>query len=347
MMSFSTPWMFLLLLPWAVAAWRVLRSAKTRGTVFASASARFAGERPTWRLRACRVMPWVFLVGAAALIVGAAGPRKLLAREVRPADALAVMMAVDVSGSMRALDLSEGRNDATRLDVVKRLFRDFAERRPDDLIGLVTFGGYASVRSPLTADHRALLHTLSGVTIPGEQGGLDEKGRPVSDDELLTAIGDGLSMCLLRLKDTEPKTKIVILLSDGESNTGAVTPTEAAKAAKTLGVRVYTIGVGTTGPTKVRVRDAFGREALADVYMTLDEATLRAIAETTGGDYANVRSPEQLEAFLRHVAELETTHVERSVRLRHRSCAWPWLAAGLALCLLSAATLTLLLRRPI
>ncbi len=347
MTSFSAPWAFLLLLPWAVAVWRMLRPARTRGTVFAAASARFGGERPTWRLRLCRAMPWIFLAGALALIVAAAGPRRLLARVGWLAVARAVLLAGVVAGALRARVLSEGRHDATRLDVVKRLFRDFAERRPDDLIGLVTFGGYASVRAPLTADHRALLHTLAGVEIPGERGGLDEKGRPVSDDELLTAIGDGLAVCLLRLKEAEPKTKIVILLSDGESNAGAVTPTEAAKAAKALGVRVYTIGVGSTGPTKVRARDAFGREALADVYMTLDEATLRAIAEATGGDYANVRSPDQLEAFLRRVSELETTRVERRVYLRHRSAARPWLMAGLALCLLSAATLTALLRRPV
>lgn len=347
MMWFAFPWAFLLLLPWAVAAWRVLRPARTQGTVFAAASARLGGGRPTWRLWVCRGVPFGFLLGALGLIVAAAGPRGAVAREVRSADALAVMMAVDVSGSMRGLDLSEGRNDVTRLDVVKRLFRDFARRRPDDLLGLVTFGGYASVRAPLTADHRALLHTLGGVEIPGERGGLDEKGRPVSDDELLTAIGDGLAVCLLRLKEAEPKTKVVILLSDGESNAGAVTPTEAAKAAAALGVRVYTIGVGSTGPTKVRARDAFGREALASVYMTLDEATLKAIAETTGGAYANVRSPQQLEDFLRRVSELETTRVERQVYVRYRSHARPWLAGGLALCLGSAVALVALLRRPV
>lgn len=347
MTHFAFPWVFLLLLPWAAAAWCALRQAKTRGTVFAAASARLGGERPSWRLRACRLLPFAFLAGVLGLIVAAAGPRGAVAREVRTADALAVMMAVDVSGSMRALDLSEGRNDATRLDVVKRLFRDFAKLRQDDLIGLVTFGGYASVRAPLTADHRALLHTLDGVEIPGENSGLDEKGRPISDDELLTAIGDGLAMCLLRLKDAEPKTKIVLLLSDGESNAGAVSPAEAAKAAAALGVRVYTVGVGATGPTKVRVRDAFGREALADAYMTLDEATLKSIAETTGGAYANVRSPQQLKDFLRRVSALETTRVERHVYVRYRSYARPWLAGGLTLCLCPAAMLVALLRRPI
>lgn len=338
---FAFPWAFLLCVPWAWVCWRLMRRARTHGVVFAAASVRFGAQKPTWRQWACRGLPCVVAVGLGAMIVAAAGPRTQLAREVQAADALAVMMAVDISGSMRALDLSDGRNDATRLDVVKRVFRDFMTARPDDLIGLVTFGGYASVRSPLTADHRALLHTLEGVEIPGEHD------RFATEDELMTAIGDGLSVCLLRLKAAEPKTKIVILLSDGESNAGAVTPTEAAEAAKALGVRVYTIGAGSTGIAKVRVPDGRGHEQLVDVRTVLDEATLKAIAESTGGDYANCRSREQLEAFLAHVAALETTRVERQIFTRYRSHARPWLLAGLALTLLPALLLSGLIRRPL
>ncbi len=336
-MDFAWPWAFLLAVPWGFAAWRAVRAARTRGAVFAGASARLGGGRPSWRVRAARALPFVFLAGAAALIVAAAGPRRTLAREVRAADALAVMMAVDVSGSMAALDLSEpGGPDRTRLEVVKATFRDFVARRPDDLIGLVTFGGYASCRAPLTADHRALLHTLAGVEIPQ------------AEDEQLTAIGDGLSVALLRLREAEPKTKIAILLSDGENNVGAVTPQEAAQAAKTLGVRVYAIGVGSTGVAPFWGVDRFtGRRVKAQGQVSLDEATLRAIAQETGGRYANVRSREDLEAFLREVAELETTRVERQVYTRHLPRSRPWLAAGGALCLAAALGLAALLRRPI
>ena len=335
-MGFAHPWAFLLFLPWLAAAWRMLRRARTRGAPFAGASARFAGERPTWRQRLCAVLPIVFLLGTAALIVGAAGPRTTLGRQTRTADALAVMMAVDVSGSMEGLDLSEGRLDKTRLDVVKAQFRDFVEARPDDLIGLVAFGGYASARAPLTADHAALLHVLSGLEIPRE-----------TEDEALTAIGDGLSVALLRLKDAEPSTKIVILLSDGVNNVGAVTPTQAAAIAKEQGVRVYTIGVGSNGLVPVRGRDVFGRERVFTVGMELDEATLRAIAETTGGRYANVRSPDALHAALDEISALETTRVERQTYLRHESHARPFLLAGGALCLLSALGLVIFLRRPL
>ena len=347
MLSFSTPWALLLLLPWMVAGWRIWRTARTKGILFASAQTRFAQMKPSWRQRLCRVLPALFLVGLLLLIVGAAGPRTLLSREVRSADALAVMMAVDISGSMRALDLSEGRDDLTRLDVVKRVFGDFVEQRPEDLIGLVSFGGYASVRSPLTADHRALLHTLEGVVIPGEKGAVDERGRPVTQDELMTAIGDGLAVSLMRVKDAEPKTKIIILLSDGESNAGAVTPMEAAKAAAELGIRVYTIGAGSTGIAKVRARDFAGRDVLTNMQTVLDEETLKKIAELTGGEYANVRDPQQLEAFLNHVAALETTQVERQVYARYASHAWGWLLGGGICCFLAACLLTAWTRRPI
>lgn len=347
MISFASPWTFLLVLPWLAACWRVWRTARTKGVIFASASTRFATVKPSWRQWCCALLPAVFLVGVLCLIIGAAGPRTQLARDVRASDALAVMMTVDISGSMSGLDLSEGRDDVTRLDVVKQMFHTFVERRPDDLIGLVTFGGYASVRAPLTADHRALLHTLSGVRIPGAQGDTDERGRRYTGDEAQTAIGDGLAVSLLRLKDALPKTKIVILLSDGENNAGAVTPLEAAKAAAELGVRVYTVGVGTTGVAKARGRDLWGRTVIHNMWMTLDEGTLKQIAALTGGEYANVREPEQLEAFLEHISELETTRVERQVYTRYASHARLWLMLGGLCCLLSAGLLMKWLRRPV
>ncbi len=345
-MNFAFPWAFLLLLPLAFAGWRVLRSGKMKGILFAGASGRFMPRR-TWRTWAARLCPILFLLGSGAWIVAAAGPRGLLAREVKRADALAVMMAVDISGSMAGLDLSEGDEEATRLDVVKKLFSQFVEARPEDLIGLVTFGGYASVRSPLTADHRALLHTLQGVQIPDAQRGIDDKGRPITEDELLTAIGDGLAVSLLRLQGAEPKTKIVVLLSDGESNAGAVTPMEAAKIAKERGVKVYTLGVGSTGRVKVRVTDFRGRSVLTEAYMTLDEETLKAIATETGARYANVRSQEALKAALEQIAELETTQVEREVYTRYCSYRQPWAVVGLMAIFSASGMLFMLLRRPI
>ncbi len=326
-MSLSFPWALLWVVPWCFVAWRMLRRARTQGVVFASASARFSGLRPTWRQRAARGLPFLFLLGLLSLIVAAAGPRTLLSREVRASDALAVMMAVDVSETMLATDLTVGQVPQTRLEVVKTVFRDFVQARPDDLIGLVTFGGYASVRSPLTADHAALLHTLSGVEVP-VQGTFDAMGRAATPDEVMTAIGDGLAVALLRLKSAEPSTKLVILLSDGMQNAGVVTMKEAAKAAAELGIRVYTIGVGTQK-------------------RYFDEEGLKAIAETTGAAYVHVQSPEDLKAFLEHLSTLETTRVERQIYTRYASHMMPWLLGGVIACLAAVVGLMALLRRPL
>ncbi len=319
-MHFALPWLFLLLLPWIIVAWRMLRRARTQVLLFASASTRFTSARPSWRHLLAHSAPFLFLLGLLALIIAAAGPRSQLSTEVRTADALAVMMTVDISGSMLNTDLSETPQPQTRLDIVKALFRDFVEQRPDDLIGVVTFGGYASVRSPLTADHAALLHILKGVHIPPQHQAFG--------DELNTAIGDGLAVSLLRLKDAEPKSKIVILLSDGAQNTGVVTPEDAAKAAQEYGVKVYTIGVG---------RDA----------RSFDEAALKTIAEATGGRYAHTRSAEALAAFLKTISELETTTVDRQVYTRYTSNAWAWVATGCSLCALSVLLMMGFLRRPL
>ena len=231
-MSFANPLMFLLLLPIAFAAWRLLRRGRRSGIRF-SAVGRLPAKAAGWRAQVAALTPLILLAGLALLTVAAARPRTSLAHEKKSVDAIAIAMTVDVSGSMDALDLTpKGERfsrETTRLAVVKKLFAKFVEQRPDDLIGLVTFGGYAATRSPLTADHEALLNVLKGVEIPSIA--VDAQGRAIAQDEQMTAIGDGLATALARLKDAKPKTKIVILLSDGVSNTGAVEPDEAAAAA--------------------------------------------------------------------------------------------------------------------
>ncbi len=345
-MRFAHPLAFLLFIPWLLAAWRLYRRGLRAGILFAPVR-RLPLQTAGWRVLASRLLPALFLCGAALLILAAARPQTFLARERRTVDALAIAMTVDVSGSMEALDLSPKTplgtvTEKTRLDVVKETFDGFIRQRPDDLIALVTFGGYASTRSPLTADHRALLHVLSGVQIP--KADLDDQGRPVSQEELLTAIGDGLATACARLADAEPKTRIVVLLSDGESNTGIITPEQAAEAAKKLDIRVYTIGVGTTGRAPFRTRDTFGRSVIGWGEVSLDETQLRAIAEATGGRYFNVRDPDGLKAALDDIGRLETTRVDRQILMRyHEWFVWP-LLAGAAL-VWAALTLGMLTTR--
>lgn len=326
--------------------WRMFRRSRTNGFVFAPASRRLQKAPSGLKHKVAAIAPYLILGGLLLLIVSAGRPRKTTARTDRDVDALAIEMAVDVSGSMQALDLSvrtpAGEKVQTRLDVVKETFSEFVRARPEDLIGLVTFGGYAATRSPLTADHAALLQTLKGVEIP--TGKIDDQGRPVSDEELLTAIGDGLSTALARVADAEPKTKIVVLLSDGESNAGVITPDKAAEAAKKLGIKVYSIGVGTTGTAPFRTRDIFGRETIMQAEVRMDETQLKRIAELTGGSYFNVRSPDALKDALDQIGHLETTRVRREIYLHHDEHFLPWFMVGLTF-FLSGLTLNMLLLR--
>ena len=272
------------------------------------------------------------------LVVAAARPRKALSQGQRNVDAIAIAMTVDVSGSMEALDLTpKGTRDyKTRLDVVKEMFAKFVEARPDDLIGLVTFGGYASSRAPLTADHEALLHVLKGVEIPTTA--YDANGRPIDPDEQMTAIGDGLAMALARLKNAEPKSKIAILLSDGVSNAGVVEPDQAAAAAEKLGVRVYTIGVGThSRRTPFRAKDMFGRTQIAYADVSFDESQLKSIASKTHARYFAVNDKDGLKSALEEIDTLEKTTLDRTVYQRWQEYFAPFLLAGVILLLVAVS----------
>ena len=336
-MSFAWPLCFLLSVPLALAAWRMLRRGRRAGIKFAPVR-RLPARTAGWRARVANLAPWFFLVGAALLIVAAARPRTSLARSSRSVDAIAIAMAVDVSGSMEALDFTArgASTEKTRLDVVKEMFAKFVEARPDDLIGLVTFGGFASTRAPLTADHEVLLHVLKGVQVPSVA--YDANGRPVDQEEQMTAIGDGLATAIARVKDADMKSKIVILLSDGVSNTGAVEPDAAAAAAAKLGIRVYTIGVGTrSNRTPFRVRDMFGRSAIQYADMSFDESQLKSIASKTGARYFGVRDEGGLKAALEEIDSLEKTTLDRTAYQRWNEY-FPWfLVPGAALLLLAVS----------
>ena len=325
-MSFAWPYAFLMALPLGVAAWRMLRKGRRGGVKFAPVR-RLPLRTAGWRARVANILPFVFLAGAALLVVACARPRKPLGIGSRNVDAIAIAMAVDVSGSMEALDLSPAnirslKEAKTRLDVVKELFGKFVEARPDDLIGLITFGGYAASRTPLT-----------------------EKGEPIDPDESMTAVGDGLATALARLKNAETKSRIVILLSDGVSNTGAVEPDDAAKAAAKLGIRVYTIGVGThSSRTPFRVKDMYGRETVQYANSSFDESQLKSIAKATGARYFGVRDAKGLRAALEEIDSLEKTTLDRTVFQRYREYFPPFLLAG-ALMALAAVSIQMLASR--
>lgn len=346
-MSFAWPYAFLMAIPLVVAAWRMMRRGRRSGVKFAPVR-RLPLKTAGWRARVANFLPLVFIAGAALLVIACARPRKPLNRANRNVDAIAIAMTVDVSGSMDALDLSptniRSLDDAkTRLDVVKTLFAKFVNARPDDLIGLVTFGGYASSRTPLTADHEALLQVLKGVQVPAAS--FNAQGDPIDPDESMTAVGDGLVTAIARLKNAETKSRIVILLSDGVSNTGAVDPDDAAKAAAKLGIRVYTIGVGThSSRTPFRTKDILGRTTVQYANSSFDESQLKSIAKVTGARYFGVRDAKGLQAALEEIDSLEKTTLDRTVFQRYREYFPPFLLAGVMI-VLAAVSLQMMASR--
>lgn len=341
-MSFANPLVLLLTLPLAFAAYRLLRRARGNGILF-SALSRLPTKTAGWRAAVAALYPFILIASLLILIIAAAGPRTPLARTNRSVDAIAIAMTVDVSGSMDALDLTppgeQFSRETTRLAVVKKLFAEFVGKRPDDLIGLVTFGGYAATRSPLTADHAALLHILKGVEIPSVA--TDANGMAIAGDEQMTAIGDGLATAIARLRDAKPTSKIVILLSDGVSNAGAVEPDEAAQAAAKLGIKVYAIGVGTKSKrTPIIARDFFGRTQIQYADMNFDEGQLKSIAEVTGGCYFAVNDRAALADALEEISSLETTKLDVDAYDRWNEHFAPLLVLGVLL-LIAATSLSM------
>lgn len=322
MIRFACPWAFALVAPLAAAAWRMLRPARAAALAFPGAGA--LPRRPSWRRRARHLPPALVLAGLACGVVALARPQKTLSSVRSSKNALAIEMAVDVSGSMRELDYSRSRTEPkTRLQVVKETFAEFVEKRPDDLVGLVAFGGFATTRAPLTFDHRALLDVLAATGIPGEDGS------PVSNEELQTAIGDGLAMAVARLEAaSNVASRVVVLLSDGENNFGSLSPGQAAALARHRGVKVYAIGVGAPEGAS-RGGGLFG--LLGGGAGGADGRTLKAIAKATGGRYFDVRSRTGLEKSLAEIDAMERTEVETRTWTRRDELFAPWLAACCAL----------------
>ena len=341
MFRLANPYYLLLLLPLGFAAWWVFRRRSVPGLAF-NWRARIPAPPRTWRIRAAAVCPALFLLGLALSTVALARPQKVFSRIWRNTEAIAIQMVVDVSGSMEALDFSTADRRRSRLDAVKDTFAEFIGQRPNDLVGLVTFGGYATSRVPLTIDHDALLHVLKGVEIPKPTLGSD--GNVANQEEMLTAIGDGLATACGRLEHAVAKSRIAVLLSDGESNTGIIKPADASRAAKTLGVRVYTIGVGSNGRAPFIVRDMLGREQVQYANVTLDEKVLREIAQTTGGQYFNVRDPKGLRKAMEDIDRLEKTTIRSEIYSQYQELFLSFLLPGVAL-MLTAAGLNIAVSR--
>ena len=233
------------------------------------------------------------LLGAALMVVGLARPQKSDSSTQVTANGIDIVLCLDVSGSMQALDfLVEGKR-VNRIQVVKSVVAKFIEERPNDRIGLVAFAGAPYLVSPITLDHDWLQQNLERINVGSGDDG--------------TAIGSAIAAGVNHLRTTKAKSKIVILLTDGVNNTGKISPLAAAEAAKALGVKIYTIGVGVRGKAPLPVRDEAGNVHMVMAAMDVDEKTLQAIADQTGGKFYRATDTDSLQRIYEEINHYETS----------------------------------------
>ena len=225
-----------------------------------------------------------------AMIVALARPQTALSWDNETTEGIDIMIATDISGSMLSEDFKPNR-----LEAGKNIAIDFIKGRPDDRIGLVVFSGESFTQCPLTIDHDVLINLFSGI-----KNGMIDDG---------TAIGMGLATAVNRLKDSEAKSKVVILLTDGVNNTGSIPPLTGAEIAKQFGVRVYTVGVGTNGSAPYPFKDQFGNVHYQNIPVDLDEATLSKIASITGGKYFRAHNNNELTQIYQQIDKLEKVKI--------------------------------------
>lgn len=300
------------------------RRAARRGVLFSTATL-FAKLPRGFAERAAPYLPWLARLGIVLVVVALSRPQIGRSEFRVRTEGIAIQLAIDRSGSMDALDFRDPSGEpVNRLTAVKGVVRQFVagggddgalRGRRDDAIGLVVFGGYAEQRCPLTLDHGALLSVLDGVEIPGHDLTAKEQraARELIREEAATAIGDGLVRAVGGLRDSKQKSRIVVLLTDGENTAGVIDPLTAAKIAQEQGVRVYTIGIGSNGVAPFLVYDDFGQRMLVSQNVRLDESTLRGIAAATGGKYWNARDTKTLENVYAEIDALERSEIESLV----------------------------------
>ncbi len=338
---FESPFALLLCIP--VLAVVCVTAFRRRSAVLYSSVAILKDLPVTLRQRLKRLLPWLRLFGLLLIVVALARPQLGTEESRIRSEGIAIQMCIDRSGSMQALDFPVNGEQVNRLEAVKYVFRKFVAGeddftgRPDDLIGLVAFGGFANALCPPTLDHGALLTVLESVEIPGPLK--DASGRVINEqflrEEQATAIGDALALAVDRLKGIKAKSKVIVLLSDGGNTAGVVLPEDAAIAAEEFGIKVYCIGVGSTGFAPVPAIDPFGRRVLQQARVELDEATLKGIAEKTNGSYFNAKDVDGLKDVCAEIDKLEKTEVESHLYTTYRELFTYPLFSGLGCVLLT------------
>ncbi len=330
--SFRDPWYLLLLLLLPLAAWLRGRRGEPAALIYSSIALvqRLATPNPARAGSVLSALRWLAL---AFFIIALARPQNELGESRREPSGIDIVLSVDLSDSMLADDL-----DPNRLEVAKQVLQEFIANRPNDRIGLVVFSGKAYIASPLTLDHPFLSANIKRLTVDTFYQS-DEEG---------TAIGSGVMAAINRLVDLKKsKSKIVVLMTDGQNNAGKIPPLQAAEVAHTLGIKVYTIGVGKKGTSRLPRPNPFvpGGFVYVPLNVEIDEETLQKIAARTGGKFYRAENADTLRSVYAEINQLETTERDPKRFRIYRDFFAEVILTGLLVLLLELALTHTLLRR--
>lgn len=290
-MVFANPtYLYLLLLLIPMIGWYIWKLCKSQASLQVSSSEAFDAPGATsWKVY-LRHVPFALRMAAiAVLIIILARPQSTNSWQNTSTEGIDIVMAMDISSSMLAQDFKPNRLEAS-----KDVAASFINGRPNDNIGLVVFAAESFTQCPLTTDHTVLLNLFKDI-----QPGIIQDG---------TAIGLGLANAVSRIKDSQAKSKVIILLTDGVNNAGEIAPVTAAEIAKTFGIRIYAIGVGTQGKAPYPFQTAFGVQ-YQDIDVEIDEPTLKQIASTTGGQYFRATDNSSLKEIYSEIDKMEKTKI--------------------------------------
>jgi len=330
-MTFAHPYVLLLLLLLPVVAWLKGRRGSPPAFVYSSVKlvAGLSGARRSRAGAFLAAMRWLAL---ALFIVAAAQPRKVSSETQITASGVDIVVAFDMSGSMLSEDFEVPGGRMSRFDMARSVLGKFVQQRPNDRIGLIVFATQAYIATPLTLDHDFFQQNLDRLQI----GNIDPDS---------TAIGSAMATALNRLRDLKSKSRILILMTDGENNAGRINPLMAAQAAKALGVKVYTIGIGMQGSAPMPVFQGGQKIGYEQVPVDVDVDTLKKIADSTGGKYYRADTTENFHSIYDDIDKLEKT--EATVKkYSHYTELFTWaVAAGLALLLAEVGLANTIWRR--
>lgn len=325
---------WLLLLPVAIVAWLpVLR--RRRATIIHSRTVLIASIGSSTLARLRWILPVLRMLAIALVVICIARPIKANERSRVFVEGVAIQSVIDRSGSMAALDFQLDAGQVDRLTAVKKVLTEFIDGdgelpgRPDDLVGLITFARNADTASPLTLDHDHIADAVDAVRIATRR----------SEDG--TAIGDAIALAVERLRELDDredsagrriKSRVIVLLTDGENNAGDIEPDLAAEIAAAFDVKIYAIGVGSNGVAPIPARDAFGNPVMVRQRVSIDEETLTRVAESTGGRYFRATDTDSLRDIYASIDELEkTTTEQRRYRLYRDLAVSPMVVGGIQL----------------